>query len=554
VFRTRAAVFGHNAPKYASLTEDARAGESNWDSPPRTLAAETAFRYVHLDATYPEIVPGGWLALESPVDRKIYRVQSHDEISRTSFTLSTRVSRVGLDSSAGFDGFTLRGTTVLAQSEPLEVSEIPIEEPVEGRRVMLDGIYLGLESGRAAILSGERVDLPGVVEREVHRIDEVTLAGGYTIVRFQRALGHAYVRSTVTIAANVAHATHGETVQEVLGSGDATRPFQEFVLRQPPLTWISADVPGGARPALGVWVDGVRWEPVGALFGHGADERIYVLAAGEDGATIVRFGDGRTGARLPTGVDNVRAISRTGIGRDGQVGPGQISLLLTRPVGVRGVINPLGTGGAGDPETAEDARRSVPLSTLTLGRVVSLSDYEDFARAFAGIGKALATWTWDGRRRLVLLTIAGPEGAPLSTAFATIDHLLAAVRRAGNPFIAVRVVPHRAAFFRVAANVKVDPDRQPPAVLATVEHAMRAAFAFPARAFGQPVTLAEVIATMQRTPGVGAVSVTAFHRTDAAAGLQAALGAAGPEAAGNNVVGAELLLLDPRPLELGVMP
>ena len=51
-----------------------------------------------------------------------------------------------------------------------------------------------------------------------------------------------------------------------------------------------------------------------------------------------------------------------------------------------------------------------PLSVLTLDRMVSLQDYEDFARAFAGIAKALATWSGVGRTRGVFLTVAGPGG------------------------------------------------------------------------------------------------------------------------------------------------
>ena len=39
---------------------------------------------------------------------------------------------------------------------------------------------------------------------------------------------------------NVVRATHGETRFEVLGSGDAGKAFQAFTLKQPPLTWVSA--------------------------------------------------------------------------------------------------------------------------------------------------------------------------------------------------------------------------------------------------------------------------------------------------------------------------
>ena len=51
--------------------------------------------------------------------------------------------------------------------------------------------------------------------------------------------------------------------------------------------------------------------------------------------TTVQFGDGVTGARLPTGQENVRAIYRKGIGLEGLVKAEQLSLLMTRPLGVK---------------------------------------------------------------------------------------------------------------------------------------------------------------------------------------------------------------------------
>src|SRR4030095_3612327 len=41
-------------------------------------------------------------------------------------------------------------------------------------------------------------------------------------------LAYTYKRDTVAIYANVVAATHGETRHEVLGSGDAGRPYQSF--------------------------------------------------------------------------------------------------------------------------------------------------------------------------------------------------------------------------------------------------------------------------------------------------------------------------------------
>jgi hypothetical protein len=92
-------------------------------------------------------------------------------------------------------------------------------------------------------------------------------------------------------------------------------------------------------------------------------------------------------------------------------------------------------------------------------------------------------------------------------------------------------------------------------VLAAVESALRDKFSFDVRAFGQPVFLSEVIATVQAVSGVVAVDVNKLYRAGAVATLQNRLLAALPETlADGSLVAAELLTLDSAPLdELGVM-
>jgi predicted phage baseplate assembly protein len=252
-------------------------------------------------------------------------------------------------------------------------------------------------------------------------------------------------RPTVTIAGNVAAATHGETVEEVAGSGDASRPFQAFALRQPPLTYVRAETPSGRASTLEVRVNDVLWHEVRSLYGTGPGDRVYVTRPADEGHTTVHFGDGWTGARLPTGQQNVRFKYRKGGGTDGAVRAGQLTTLLTRPLGVREVTNPLPAEGADAPEALADARRNAPLTVVTLDRVVSLRDYEDFSRAYPGIAKALATWTWDGHTRGVFLTLAGPDGVAVEPGGVVASALAGSVRAAGDPFVPLRVDTYRPA-------------------------------------------------------------------------------------------------------------
>ena len=57
------------------------------------------------------------------------------------------------------------------------------------------------------------------------------------------------------------------------------------------------------------------------------------------------------------------------------------------------------------------ARQCIPLITRTLGRAVSLLDYEDFARGFSGIAKAQAQVLQLTAGPTDAITIAGPGGA-----------------------------------------------------------------------------------------------------------------------------------------------
>jgi predicted phage baseplate assembly protein len=219
------------------------------------------------------------------------------------------------------------------------------------------------------------------------------------------------------------------------------------------------------------------------------------------------------------------------------------------------VTNPHAASGAADPESMQEIRRNTPLAVLTLERVVSLQDYEDFAHTFAGIAKAMATPFRDGQRPGVVLTIAGPNGAAILPDSALHANLLDALRRVGSSQLRLRLESYHPVFFRLAGKIQVDLAHRSATVLAAVEATLRRHFAFAARAFGQAVTLSEVFAVMHSVPGVLGVDMDALHRSAVSAVLHDRLLAALPvmQTDGQLQV-AELLMLDPAPLALEVMP
>ncbi|MEI2579933.1 putative baseplate assembly protein [Scytonema sp. PRP1] len=571
-FRTRASLFGHNAPKWDSLPTNQRKPEwiiqrdndgnfvkfervdpaypNSWEG--RTLAQDTGnTKQVYLDNTYSSIIKGSWLVLQSPSTQEIYQVNDSTELSRSDFAITAKVTRLTLDSAKNFNQFTLRGTTVFTQSQKLALALEPVTEPVENNVIKLDKRYDGLRSGQAIAISGIRADFSQEQYSEIAIVSnfQFNSAEQRTIIILTKSLTYPLKRNTVTINANVTLATHGETKEEVLGSGDATQPYQRFALRFLPLTYVSSPTsPTGAESTLKVRVNDLLWHEVPTLYGHDLKDRVFVTRTDDDGKTTIEFGDGKTGARLPTGQENIKATYRQGIGTEGLVKAGQLNLLMTRPLGVKSVVNPLAATGAENPESLSQVRRNAPLTVLTLDRLVSLQDYEDFARAFAGIAKALATWTWNGQVRGVFVTIAGANGAQVKPDSQVYKNLVAAMHSYGDPYVPLQVQSYRPAFFRITAKVKVDPDYQEERVVAEVKQVLYSRFSFDTRAFGQPVALSEIMAIIQPVPGVLAVDVDYLYRsredgTFPTPDLLPRLPAAAPQAGTDTVFAAELLTL-----------
>ncbi|MGB2958090.1 MAG: hypothetical protein WBG01_05220 [Bacteroidota bacterium] len=59
----------------------------------------------------------------------------------------------------------------------------------------------------------------------------------------------------------------------------------------------------GSKPKVMVdlVVDGVSWRQVSSLDKAGPADAVYTIRVGEDGSTLVVFGDGQHGARIPAG-------------------------------------------------------------------------------------------------------------------------------------------------------------------------------------------------------------------------------------------------------------
>ncbi len=557
VFRQHAALFGHNAPDPRVLAERTVLLMAAQIKPPptgQTVGTDWIFvetpGEVSLDAIYDRVNPNGYVLLMRAGAAALHNINAVRIHSRSAYTLSSRVTKLEVQPTAltSFHGDFLRSTTVHVQSELLPLADVPVTQPVAGEGIVLDRAILGLLPGHRLLIEGVDAD-SNESTGEVVTLLRTESVGNVSRIVFTNSLSRHYRADTVRVRGNVAPATHGETVREVLGSGDGAQSFQHLRLRQPPLTWVPAPGGSGAASTLELRVNGIRWHELRSLYGAGPSDRVFTTRVEDDGSTIAEFGDGEHGARLPTGRENVSATYRKGIGLAGLLRARQLSQPLTPPLGVREVTNPLPTAGAEDPESVDAARRNCTLTIHTLDRVVSLLDYEDFARAYAGIAKSLATWFWDGKRRGVFLTIAGPDGALISNDAVVRSNLLTSLRDRGEPYLPLDARSYRKGTFGVRIAVAVEPDRLKADVHALVRDALVTRYGFAETQFRTAVTVDGVLGVVQSVQGVMAANILRLNRSGQA-GVEPRLLPADAVPTGAAPLGAELLTLDPLAVEL----
>lgn len=489
-----------------------------YDAPPEEYCN------VYLEQPVSGLGAGGWAVFEKPSNEyACYLIAEVSEVSRTGYGMSIKVMGLDLHDKNGNplantsadkpSAFKVRNSRAYVKSEKMQTAPLPIAEDLEKglKELWLDTMTLGLIVGQLVAISGEEVESDGQKRSEMLELAKITHSSGYTRLTFTEGPAYSYKRNTVRINANVVRANHGEAVlREVLGSGNGAEAHQRFTLKKSPLTHVTTSTASGAESSLSVRVDNVEWDQKTSLYGLDQDSRNYIVRIDNEAGASIVFGDGKSGARLPTGQENVVAMYRSGIGLDGEVAALSLTLLKKRPYGIRSVTNPLKATGADNPETLDKARDNAPLTVLTLDRIVSLQDYEDFVRSFAGIGKAQASVIWDGEADRLHLTVADSNGdAVVSPLY---DNLLAAVEDARDPLGEVILESFQPLVFFVTAKILMEKGYQWKNVKALAEQALLDAFCFDRRSFGQPVSAAEVLRVIHGVAGVKAVDLDKLYK------------------------------------------
>ena len=337
-FRKQLAVFGHNAPQWNAMSAefqnnyvDGGADLGEWPDFDVNLAPTAAC--VHVEGAHPDVVVGSQLIVRVGDNAAVWEVTLSRQGSEAEFAVSGKVTHLLGASATDLGLQSRRDIIVYAVSEDLPLARRRDTSTVSGPVVAIDVADVGgdldaLAAGRRVIVTGSTPAGIGVVHEST--LDSVSQSGGRWLLTLHDAIAPALDRSTVVVHANVALATHGETVAELLGSGRANQAHQRFTLRQDPLTHRQSTDASGATPELEVRVNDVRWSEVPTLYGATPDARAYSRRVDPDGPTYVQFGDGTKGSRLSTGDANVRARYRRGIGAAGNV-----AVALETPAKVR---------------------------------------------------------------------------------------------------------------------------------------------------------------------------------------------------------------------------
>jgi len=231
---------------------------------------------------------------------------------------------------------------------------------------------------------------------------------------------------TVTVFGNLVDASQGKSERDaVLGNGDNRQIWQTFPLPKSPLTYFlsAAGIPP-QTPELEIWVNNRLWTRIDAFYGHGPQEQVYIVREDSEGRSFVQFGDGETGARLPSGLKNVVAAYRSGVGAHGAIKPGATPTSSERPPGFDKVSLAGIVSGGAEQEDGDKASEAAPGKVQSLGRLVSIQDYETETLGVPGVVTAAAAWDLHAGVPAVILRVlleAGRE-AEFDDVRATLAH------------------------------------------------------------------------------------------------------------------------------------
>jgi hypothetical protein len=518
---TLAEVSGAGALPGAALATDYRLLRSTQSARPRRGSGALSSTSVHLDSLYRDITTGSPLVFRGPgtaataiatgIGEGVYYANSAEATPLTppaAPEIAIAVPATIVTYAATTITSTAAQTTVLfrwidageviAAPRATSAATSPIEVVVEhdDRSAFAAPLDLLVEDANGKGSAAHAV------------------SGGETIALSGLSAAALPLTAPLKLLFNRLDVSRGKSVAgEVLGSGDATLPGQDFTLRNAPVTYLqdSKSLSGeNYSSSIRLRVNGIEWHEVQSFFEQKPDARIFVTVEDAEGKTHVKTGDGINGTRLPSGVDNVVASYRYGSGEDAPAA-GTLTVVTKSFPGLRSVRNPVAAGGGADPDPASRLRELAPRSVLTFGRAVSAADYEAIAASAPGVDRVRAYWSFNAVEQRAMLTLyVGDEET-------SADAARAAIAGAGESDDAI-VKPASPIPLGVTIAVVVDPDFEQDAVGAQVATAItdpvNGVFGSAKSRIGRTVYRSAVYAACLAVPGVVAIRQLFVTRND----------------------------------------
>ena len=154
-----------------------------------------------------------------------------------------------------------------------------------------------------------------------------------------------------------------------------------------------------------------KWNEVISLIHSDEDDEHFMVETDEDGKSLIRFGNGVNGSKLP---DNtvVHCSYQVGKGPEGNVGAEKLKNFNQDDYSqIEECWNPFNVTAGTAPEPVDEIIRRVPEAyRFRQLRAVTLRDYIDRAEELAEVSKASARYAWTGSWKTVRITI-DPAGS-----------------------------------------------------------------------------------------------------------------------------------------------
>ena len=251
---------------------------------------------------------------------------------------------------------------------------------------------------------------------------------------------------------------------------------------------------------------------------------VFVVETDELGRSLIRFGNGVNGRKLPQDVE-VHCTYQVGVGPDGNVGADTLTHFdpLFHPLVTGATIwNPLDVTNGRAPEPREEIIRRVPEAYRARQlRAVTLADYVKRAEELPEVSRAAARYAWTGSWRTVQVAIdlKGTTTLDDPTRF-KIEAWLNAVRLIGED---LEVRPPRFVPLRIHVALCVDANVWPEDIRFILEQEFSDGFTPDGRlgffhpdnwTFGQELHASQILGRIQAIQGIEHVISISMKRFD----------------------------------------